>query len=489
MTVNTRVRYVVMVGMAVWMAVAAAGSVAGGPPAAVQPVGRAVAAAVVTQRQSIPAAAFVPGLGLGMDYENEGRYLTNLGAATGSYYTAVRLPQGSRVTRFTFYWYDTLVGVGPAAMLTYTPWDSGGTTVNMARAVPALVDAPGYGSTSDATITDSVIDNAQRGYWVVWALPASADVRGCGVVIEYTPPAAADSHFALSAAAFTPYEDGYDYTLDGESVHHKHSPGGGTAAGSYVAPVRLPDGATVTKMTFHWLDNSSTGQAKARLQRTEFGQGDLQDMAYAESSLSGTSGASSSFDSSINLATIDNLRYGYWVGWDLSADDRVGGRGVVIEYQAPGGESGVISSPAAPLKPSRDGMDYEDHGRYVFQKSGPAGKYVAALRLPDGATMGRVTFHWYDNSVSEQARASLRRTAYGLGNFVALASADSALQDAPGYGSSTDTSITYPTLNNGSFGYWVQFELPPTAEVRACGVVVELGRWVFLPVIARNAVW
>jgi hypothetical protein len=306
------------------------------------------------------------------------------------------------------------------------------------------------------------------------------------VVIEYTPPGALDTVFAISASAFAPYEDGYDFENHSRFLKHLHSPGGGTANGWYLAPYRLPQGATVTKMTFYWYDGSATKQAKATLQRTEFGQGNYQDMASAESPLSGAPGNGSSFDDTVSSAVIDNARYAYWVLWDLPADANMSAAGVVIEYQPALIGSGLASAPAAGLHAHQDEYDYENHGRYLIHKGGPQGWYLGAIRLPDGVELKSVTFYWYDNSTAHKAIGRLQYTEYGQGNYQDMAYGESPLDTAPGYGSTTDNTVSNAKIDNSKYGYWVIFDLPPTADIRAVGLVIDHTERIYLPLIGRR---
>ena len=71
-----------------------------------------------------------------------------------------------------------------------------------------------------------------------------------GVTIEYTPPAKDGGMLNIADAAFTPFYDGYDYENHARWLFHQHSESGGTADGLYLAPVNLPQGATVDNIVF-----------------------------------------------------------------------------------------------------------------------------------------------------------------------------------------------------------------------------------------------
>ncbi len=201
------------------------------------------------------------------------------------------------------------------------------------------------------------------------------------------PPEAVPVVFrqSIPAAAFTPHREPYDYENDGRYLIHKAGP-----EGWYLTAVRLPQGATITSMTFFWYDDSATLQAKARLQRTELGTGNYQELAYAESPLSSPGYPSSSRDDTISYAIVDNLRYAYWVVLDLPAMPEVMAHGVVIGYTPAAVTDAAVPVSAAGFAPYEDGYDYENHGRYLKHLHGPGGNtangwYMAPVRLPDGA--------------------------------------------------------------------------------------------------------
>jgi len=151
--------------------------------------------------------------------------------------------------------------------------------------------------------------------------------------------AAGTAVLTIPAAAFTPFEDGYDFQNDSRYLQHFDNPAAITGVrGWYSAPVHLPDGATITKMTFYYRDNT-TDDGIARLQRS-ISNGGYENMASID-----TSGGwsppwyNSKSTTTIYNAVIDNLNHSYWVVWDLprslkppSEQEIVWGCAVVIEY-------------------------------------------------------------------------------------------------------------------------------------------------------------
>ena len=133
------------------------------------------------------------------------------------------------------------------------------------------------------------------------------------------------SYISVSAAAFRPMADGYDYDNRGDQLWNLDN-----ASDGYVASVQLPHGATVTSMTFYWWDGTSTYDGHCTLYRTAMDGTNTVVMAEAWTSGDAATNSSSQ-DDSIVYATVDNSQYSYYLYWDLPVAG-VGAYGVVIEY-------------------------------------------------------------------------------------------------------------------------------------------------------------
>jgi hypothetical protein len=145
---------------------------------------------------------------------------------------------------------------------------------------------------------------------------------------------------AVPATAFQPKDTAlltYLYAFENGTLKDYT---GSPAAPFYTAPVRLPDGATVTRMTFYWSDGSNV-DASMTLYRKELASGTEQAMALAfssggSSSIGGqTINTGSSFDDSITGATVDNAAYVYYLDFDATPDANdysVWLNGVTITY-------------------------------------------------------------------------------------------------------------------------------------------------------------
>ena len=149
----------------------------------------------------------------------------------------------------------------------------------------------------------------------------------------------------IPAAAFIPFEDGYDYQNHARYLLHLHSPGNGTNDGLYVALVELPVGATVNRVIFSWYDNSSSKAGTAYLQRSQLWGIGL-DGSYQTMATVVTDDLHPGFYTSETTGIASPVilgNYSYWVAWWLpiaTAGSHPGlgdvmGKGTMIGYTMP----------------------------------------------------------------------------------------------------------------------------------------------------------
>ncbi len=139
------------------------------------------------------------------------------------------------------------------------------------------------------------------------------------------------SYIALAPAAFRPTSDGYSFWNLGSAL----SPENETSY-DYFAAVQLPHGSTVTKFTFYWVDEISY-DGYAELIRADPTAAISGEDVMATAYTSGISSwPSSSVDTTIDYATVDNSRYVYFAKVHLPHDqvnaNAVSLLGVIIEY-------------------------------------------------------------------------------------------------------------------------------------------------------------
>lgn len=105
---------------------------------------------------------------------------------------------------------------------------------------------------------------------------------------------------------------------------------GGTLNDWFVAPVLLPHGATVVKVTCWWTDNSSEN-GSLYLRRFTFSTGADVDMATLESRWN-DSDRNLNYDDTISYAEIDNYLFQYILRLTIPPDGDIEFHGARIEY-------------------------------------------------------------------------------------------------------------------------------------------------------------
>lgn len=137
---------------------------------------------------------------------------------------------------------------------------------------------------------------------------------------------AATGYYTAGSADFTAsYPEDTDYVIGGGVFTT------GASAVVFLAPVHLPQGATVTSVTHKYIDNSVGEDNQCTLSRRTMSGYTEVDMATVWSS--GSPGSGSTTDTTIDYAVIDNTLYTYYV-W-LRAVDGIITYGVVVEYTTP----------------------------------------------------------------------------------------------------------------------------------------------------------
>jgi hypothetical protein len=266
-----------------------------------------------------------------------------------------------------------------------------------------------------------------------------------------------NTYLSIPAAAFQPAHNGYDYQNHGRYLIN-YTAGAGTS--TFLAPVELPQGASVKSVTFQWYDGSPDKDGTARLLANQR-VGITYEMATMTTFAEG--GYGSSKVDSIWYGYVSNVGNTYWVEWELpNGSSNVWGCSVLIEYTPPPKASqGYLSIPAAAFRPFKSGYVYDNAGVWITTYAGNAdgrGWYLAPVDLPQGATVTKMTFFYYDTYVGNYVLARMQRSDLA-GGYSQMAYADSNLTDT-GYGSSYDSTIDNPVIDNSAFSYWVIVDGP-----------------------------
>ncbi len=137
---------------------------------------------------------------------------------------------------------------------------------------------------------------------------------------------------SIHFSAFTPADDGYTFKTDpADTPYGKYLAAQTPNLQFWMAPVYLPDGATVTKFTFYWANTSSSVAGSATLYRTDF-KGNEDKMAQITAVVD-TPDPTSSHEDTINYATVDNTNYDYYIWLRLRQENgEVRAYGATVEY-------------------------------------------------------------------------------------------------------------------------------------------------------------
>ncbi|MFQ5453660.1 MAG: hypothetical protein ACE5D6_05685, partial [Candidatus Zixiibacteriota bacterium] len=118
-----------------------------------------------------------------------------------------------------------------------------------------------------------------------------------------------------------------------------------------------------------------------------------------------------------------------------------------ISYSSPRTHYFVVGGEGfLPGKNDAYSNSYDNGGAYIISGYGAM---AAPIHLPNGAVVTELKVFFYDNSTSDVS-VSLGRLSFSGGyGFLAIVSSS----NISGYGSSTDNSIGYSTINNLSYSY------------------------------------
>lgn len=138
----------------------------------------------------------------------------------------------------------------------------------------------------------------------------------------------------------------------------------------------------------------------------------------------------------------------------------------------------TVSVNAAALKPERSVIfDFaDDKGLYLVSGNAEYDDDFgrASIILPDGALVTKLTGYFYDNDGGANTiNASLARTSF-IGTTDTMAAVQNSGAASPGYENATDTSISYATVDNSNYSYYVySFLLSSSTNLRIKGYKIE----------------
>jgi hypothetical protein len=132
------------------------------------------------------------------------------------------------------------------------------------------------------------------------------------------------SRISIPAAAFEPGADSFVYHNNGSNLYSEYGV-------NFFAPVNLPDGSTVTKVTLYYEDDTAAGDLTVSLKRFDFGLNLVYTLAEVTSS---DGGYDSDYDDTITYPQVDNASNSYYLYATFGASSiDLMLKSVVIEYE------------------------------------------------------------------------------------------------------------------------------------------------------------
>lgn len=153
---------------------------------------------------------------------------------------------------------------------------------------------------------------------------------------------------------------------------------------------------------------------------------------------------------------------------------------------APHSGPGFISIPPVAFRPEQDGYDFYIPGHAVSPGNQFSPNYYAAVYLPHGATVNKLTCYWRDWAPTFDASCELLRMPMNGTFYETMASAYSS-GSSGNVTSSDDTTITSPVVDNSQYSYIVHWYLPWESgnPVYGQNVLIEYGFYDYLPLTSR----
>lgn len=132
-------------------------------------------------------------------------------------------------------------------------------------------------------------------------------------------------------------------------------------------------------------------------------------------------------------------------------------------------KTSYISIPAAAFTPRNTPSGRVNDGYMLSDSAG--GTFYAPVQLPHGATVTGMTFYWWDSS-SEAVTCTLRLDAMGQAGYFDTPMAQVVSTGSSGSGFGSTGSISYATIDNAHYIYYLKWEIPGSS-LGGRGVVID----------------
>jgi len=157
-----------------------------------------------------------------------------------------------------------------------------------------------------------------------------------------------------------------------------------------------------------------------------------------------------------------------------------------IDVAVPGGP-GFISVPATVFQPFLPTVQWGFSAYKLYNPSETiAGKYIAAIDPPNGATINKVVLFYDDSDPSGDISFDLIRASLSALEWGSMGSVVSS--GTPGVSYGEDTSILFNVINLQEYTYFLVVTIPPkvsTASIKLYGVRIDYGYSTYAPLINK----
>jgi hypothetical protein len=159
------------------------------------------------------------------------------------------------------------------------------------------------------------------------------------------------------------------------------------------------------------------------------------------------------------------------------------GEPAAVSAPVPGGP-GFYMRGAPSFMPRFSGYDWTYSQQELRNTGGSPAYWDAPLALPHGATMTKFVLYFNDSNASQNLYAALYRCTLDSGTCDPSAFATSS--GAPGYGFAEDGTISFPVIDNQSYVYVAEANLPNADTVGLIGVRIDYEFSAKLPLVTKD---
>jgi len=159
------------------------------------------------------------------------------------------------------------------------------------------------------------------------------------------------------------------------------------------------------------------------------------------------------------------------------------GEPTAMSAAVPGGP-GFYMRGAPSFTPRYSGYQWAYSQQELRNTGGSPSYWDAPLALPHGATVTKFVLYFDDTSASDDVFASLYRCRLDSGTCDMPAFATSS--GAPGYGFAEDSTISVPVIDNQSYVYVAEANLPNTTAVGLIGVRIDYEFSAKVPLVTKD---